>query len=338
MKKLSRLELILAAAICLILFVFIKGNIGNNNEKSQAHNVTHNDAYQASSASRNNALDSQTRPTRITQTQKNNETLNTLICDKNCQDDISKSLVTEGLLSPDMIARIRENPKAFAEKLSNTPEILSDLLLTLKADEEDDNGTQNAALAVLQALSDEDKLALAKTLTTLARDQDRIVGLELLELSLETQAGSVETLNGVLENEAHPSVLAKAINIASNLPKETEVQGTLHALTEIIHSSSSDHFSGTALLAKINIAPSPDSVYEDISASLASFSDDKTAFGLTALQTALQRDDSEFGSEGRWYDDLSLRKSVRAIAQNQDVNEDTRAQAQHLLNSYFSDD
>jgi len=194
------------------------------------------------------------------------------ICDDTCRKDISQSLITDGLLSPDMIARMRENPEAFAKQLSNTPEILSDLLSTLKADEEDDNGTQNAALAVLQALSDVDKLDLARTLTTLSRNQDRIIGLELLELSLETQTGSVETLNGVLENEAHPSVLAKAINIASNLPKETDSKNTLQALTKIIRYNPNDHSSGTALLAKVNIAPNSNIVYDDISASLASVS------------------------------------------------------------------
>ena len=109
-------------------------------------------------------------------------------------------------------------------------------------------------------------------------------------------------------------------------------------MTKIIQYNANDHLSGSALLAKVNIAPNSGLVYEDISASLASTSNDKTAVGLTALQTALSRDDSVFASEGRWYDDLSLRESVRAIAQNQQLSEETRSQATQLLNSYFSDD
>ena len=85
----------------------------------------------------------------------------------------------------------------------------------------------NAALAILKALSDQDKLNLANILTSYEGDQDRITGLELLELSLETQTGSIQTLNNVLETEGDPSVLSKAISITSNLPEDTDVQDTL---------------------------------------------------------------------------------------------------------------
>ena len=155
---------------------------------------------------------------------------------------------------------------------------------------------------------------------------------------METQPDSIQTLNNVLDTEGDPSVLSKAISITSNLPEATEVQGTVQALTKIIRYNPSDHLSGTALLAKVSIASNSSDVYEDISTSLASISNDKNEFGVTALQTALQRADAAFTSEDRWYDDLSLRESVQAIAQNQEVSEETRSQAYQLLNSYFSDD
>ncbi|MEP6343161.1 MAG: hypothetical protein ABJ275_07580 [Maricaulaceae bacterium] len=337
MKNISRLEIIFIAISCLIVLAFIKMNVFD--DKTDPHDIIkpHNESHE---------LERDSYSTQNIDTQKPNqkkpkeisEISNDLICDNYCQDDISKSLVTSGLLTTDMIARIRENPIEFAKQLAMTPEILSRLLATLKADEEKDNGTQNAALAILNALPDQDKLALAKILTSHERDQERIVGLELLELSLETQTGSIQTLNKILENEGDLAVLSKAINIASNLPKETELQDTLNALTNLIRYNSSDHVSGIALLAKVNIVPSASIAYKDISDSLASISSDKNAFGLTALETALQRGNAKFALEESWYDDLSLRESVRAMVQNQDLSEDTRAEANHLLNSYFSDD
>ena len=282
---------------------------------------------------------SKTKSTGSIQTETNDDKTDvSSICDNDCQDNISKSLLKDGLLSENMIARILDNPAAFAKNLSRAPEIVSPLLATLKADEEKDNGTQNAALAILAALSDQDKLVLAKRLTSNAHNQDRLVGLELMELSSQTQTDFIPTLNKILENESNPTVLSKAINIASNLPKETELRDTMQALTKIIQSNKSDHLSGTALLAKVKIAPSIQDVYTDISASLSNFSNDKSAFGLQALEAALQRNAGELDSEARWYNDLSLRESVRAIAQNQELNQRTRSQANQLLNSYFSDD
>ena len=338
MKKLSGLELILGTAIFLILFVLIKSVMGHNNSKTRTQAEISPETYKVEAGPETRVSDTQIRVTRRIKSQKKGDVFVDDICDDICRDDISQSLGSDGLLSADMIARIRENPAAFAEKLSSAPKTLSDLFMTLKDDEENDNGTQIAALAVLQVLSGEDKLTLAKTLTTLNRNQDRIMGLELLELSMETQTGSIQTLNKLLETEDNPSVLSKAIRITSNLPEGTEVQGALQALTKIIQYNSNDHVSGAALLAKVSIAPSSDIVYEDIVASLTSFSNDKTAVGLTALQTALSRDDTAFASEGGWYDDLSLRESVRDIAHNQEVSEETRSRANHLLNSYFSDD
>ena len=337
MKSLSRLEIILIALIGLILLAFIKLNMGD--DKTATHDVIGSEhvtkAHELGSYPAQNTQVQKTlrpKPNAVT------DIANDLMCDESCKDQISNALASNGLLSADMIARIRENPGAFSKELMNAPAIISPLLATLKADEEDDNGTQNAALAILKALSDQDKLNLANILTSYEGDQDRITGLELLELSLETQTGSIQTLNNVLETEGDPSVLSKAISITSNLPEDTDVQDTLQALTKIIQYNPSDHISGSALLAKVNLAPNSDSVYEDISASLASISNDKTATGLTALQTALSRDDSKFASEGRWYDDLSLRENVRAIAQNQELSEEIRSEANHLLNSYFSDD
>ena len=337
MKTITRSQITLVTITCLIVLAFIK--VMFSDDKTAAGDVIGSE--HVAQAYEEGSYPAQSSEIQNTVRIKKNavaELSSASICGDGCQDQISKSLASNGLLSEDMIARIRENPAALAEKLTTTPKTLSDLLSTLKADEEDDNGTQSAALAILKALSDEDKLSLAKMLTSYDHDQDRIMGLELLELSLETQTGSIQTLNKVLETEGDPSVLSKAITITSNLPEGTKVQGTLHALTKIIQYNRSDHVSGAALLAKVSIAPSSDIVYEDIVASLTSFSNDKTAVGLTALQTALSRDDTAFASEGGWYDDLSLRETVRDIAHNQEVSEETRSRANHLLNSYFSDD
>ena len=337
MKSLSRLEIILVAITCLIALAFTK--VIFSDDKSTVDDVVGSEHI--AQAHEQGAYSAQTteiqKPVRP-KSNANTDISSDHICDDGCQDQISKSLASNGLLSADMIARIRENPGAFSKELMNAPAIISSLLATLKADEEDDNGTQNAALAILKALSDQDKLDLANILTSYEADQDRIMGLELLELSMETQTGSIQTLNKVLETEGDNSVLSKALRITSNLPEDTDVQNTLQALTKIIQYNPSDHISGSALLAKVNLAPDSNSVYEDISASLESISSDKAEIGLTALETAFNRDGTEFTSVNKWYDDISLRESVRALAQNQDLSEDTRSHAYHILNSYFIDD
>ena len=337
MKNISRLEIILVTIMGLMVFAFMKVNFSG--DKTRAHKVTdYQNETQGLKQGSYLAPNTQIQKTTRIEEGENADISSDLICDEFCQGEISKSLTADGLLTTDMIAFIGKNPASFAKQLSKNPEILSHLFSTLKADEEDDNGTQNAALAVFEALSDEDKYIIGRTLTSKENYQDRMVGLDLLEASLETQAGSVQTLNQLLLGERKPSVLSRAINIASTLPNTAEVDGTMQALTEIIRYNSNDHFSGAALLAKINIAPNSNDVYDDISASLASFSEDKNAAGVTALQLALQRYGPEFETAGGWYDDLSLHESVLVIAQSNNASVETRSQAYELLNFYFGDD
>ena len=165
MKSLSRLEIILVAITCLILLTFIKLNMGD--DKTATHDVIGSEhvtkAHELGSYPAQNTQVQKTlrpKPNAVT------DIANDLMCDESCKDQISNALASNGLLSADMIARIRENPGAFSKELMNAPAIISPLLATLKADEEDDNGTQNAALAILKALSDQDKLNLCLLYTS----------------------------------------------------------------------------------------------------------------------------------------------------------------------------
>ena len=108
MKKLSGLELILGTAIFLILFVLIKGVMGHNNSKTQTQAEISPETYKVEAVPETRVSDSQNRQTRRIESQKKGDVFVDDICDDICRDDISQSLGSDGLLSADMIARIRD--------------------------------------------------------------------------------------------------------------------------------------------------------------------------------------------------------------------------------------
>ena len=148
MKNILRLILILSTLTSLILIVFLRILISDIDEEVINPEIAQKEAIDMKLSSVQSYTHSQTQKTILTQNNSRNAVSNGSLCGDDCQGKISKSLTKDGLLTPDMIALIRKNPAAFAEQLSNTPVILSRLLTTLKADEEDDNGTQGAALAI----------------------------------------------------------------------------------------------------------------------------------------------------------------------------------------------
>ena len=130
MKSLSRLEIILIALIGLILLAFIKLNMGD--DKTATHDVIGSEHV-------TKTHDPGSYPAQNTQVQKTvrpkpnavTDISNDLMCDESCKDQISNALASNGLLSADMIARIRENPGAFSKELMNAPAIISPLLCLL---------------------------------------------------------------------------------------------------------------------------------------------------------------------------------------------------------------
>jgi len=256
-------------------------------------------------------------------------------CDQSCQNIVLEQLSLSGTLSADHAAIIFQNPDEFAQLLKDQPVELASLLASLQKDEDQDNGTQSAAYAVLEALPLTDKAEVGGELAVSKAAQERLIGLKLIAPTLDNNSKTIDAFNRLLTKEEDPRVLSVAINIASTLPRENDVEETLDALTSIILFNDNDHFSGSALMAKTKIAPSASLVREDVLDAVYSHSTDKQSFGLRAFETAMQRFDDELESNGNWYTDEKMRAAITSLANDNSTSSRVRTEAHRLRERYF---
>jgi len=342
MKNVSRLEFILIGLIGLIGFAFFSVVITHSDTGPEAGNSHTDPTYDLAQSEENHTIGADrvmTYDPSKTKAQSKGDIarkpITKLNCDAVCLKDLSEALTKNGKISSDMMTLILENPGGFAQYLKSMPDQISPLLTSLKSDEGNENYTRRAARAVFDALSDSEKQSLANALLIKDKPQHRLVGLELIANSVGTQPNSVKTLNRIIGHETNALVLTRAINLSATLPNETDLSETLSALSEIINHNPNDQFVGNALIAKVSLSQTAEPVYQDIVASLTSFSSQKNASALSALEFAMDKYHVEFEETGGWRNDATIRRAVLGLSENEDISEDTRFQALKLRALYF---
>lgn len=257
-------------------------------------------------------------------------------CDAICKSLVEKLSQNE-TLSLEEASTIAANAAVFAALLADKPEILAALLATLQQDEgSDDNGIQAAASAVLAALTPAQKMAAGRALTSYGLSPShRMVGLKLLAPSIADDWNALNDYNRLLTTETDPRVFAVAINMTLQVKGSEQIQDTLSALTTVIRSSNSPYQSGTALIAKANLAPSANFVRDDVFSSIESTSEEQQQFGLEAFSTFMDRQNNDLPRTEDWSEDPEFRELITNIANNEQADPESQNDALLLMERYF---
>lgn len=256
-------------------------------------------------------------------------------CDEGCGEAIFSKLLSGEALTADDALTIHNNASEFAQLLKDKPEEMAALLATLQQDEDNGSGVQNAAYAVLSALSIEEKTQAGAILANSPTPSERRAGLTLLASGLDTNADAVSAFNNLIISETDPRILATAINMSAQLPANENLGGTLNALNSVIHNNRSDYLSGSALVAKATLAPSASMVHADVLDAINSLSEERQEFGLRAFETILELHHEEFEKGDSWQLDGQMRDAINAITHREDANPDLQEQALILSQRYF---
>lgn len=228
-----------------------------------------------------------------------NNAARSISCHATCQSLLEKLSQNQKLTAADA-ALINENLAMFTTALSDRPQLLATLLNTLQFDEDEDNGIQRAAQSVLDALTQNERIKAGRALINAHASEHRLAGLKLLTPAIGDDWNTLNDYNRLITSETDPRVFAVALNMASQLKGSAHMDETLSALTTIIENSNSTYRSGTALLAKTNLAPTASIVRDDVASSIDSSSKDTVEFGLRAFESMLQRQRSELSGRNDW--------------------------------------
>lgn len=255
-------------------------------------------------------------------------------CEQDCEDIILLLEIGEPL-SAQNIAFIIKNASVVANALVDVPDAISNLLAALQDDESDKVNQHDAAYAIVEALSLEQKIEVASLIKDNIKPNDRVSALKLLQPGIKNNEQAVDLFVSILTDEYDTSVQIIAINMAHQVSGEHNQEKARQALNNIIQSTSSSYTSGEALLAKISISPSPSLVAQDINDFVSSSSPEHQKYGLQAIKTSMERYHAEFDAGNTWQESEAMQASIVAITQDEDISINLRNQAQDILEQFF---
>lgn len=255
-------------------------------------------------------------------------------CEEHCLALIYKLAEGDTLLADDLTFIIK-NAITFANTLKNEPSIMAILLNALQDDENANINQHDAAYAVVEALSVQDKTEVAYLISSSNNADDRISALKLLQEGIKFDAQAVETFVSILTSEYDPAVQIMAINMTRQITGEHNQEQARDALDNIIQSNDSDYSSGEALLAKISISPSSSLVAQDVHSLMSSFSSELQLYGLQAFEKSMEYYNAEFDTGDGWAEYERIEQSIIAIAQNEHADTNHRNKAQNILEQFF---
>ncbi len=312
--------------ICLITFVTEPlSNNKNNNAEVRISTAVFN-TYPAK--------DTSLQTKRIDRTPQEPTISITKACEKRCLNLIFK-LETGEKLSAQDIAFIIKNASVFANSLASEPDAMANLLTALQGEETNKVNQHDAAYAIVDALSLEQKVSVASLISTSIDPNDRVSALKLLQSGIKNDEQAVDVFLSILTDEYDTRVKVMAINMTRQISGEHNQEKTRQVLDNIIQSTYSSYTSGEALIAKILISPSSSFVAQDINDFVSNDSVELQEYGLQAIETSMERYNAEFDAGHNQQERESIQASVQAITRDEYVSTDIRNQAQDILERFF---
>ena len=255
-------------------------------------------------------------------------------CDQNFHDVFVK-ITSAHELTPSDVRRIIDNSHLYAKALKDNPESMARLLMGMQDDETSYPSEQDAAYALLEMLTSDEKIALAQEIFSTQYGESRISGLKILEESINVNEDAVDVLASVVETELDSRTLAVALNLAKQVTGELNREIVRDALTSVIDSNLSAYATGEALLTKIALSPSFDDISDDVYGLISTFDDDYREYGLTAIEASLDFYHEEFEANAGWRDETLMRDAIYRVAQDTSAELALRNRAQDILETYF---
>ena len=267
---------------------------------------------------------------------RTNQSIAKQSCDSTCRNTLRRKLKAGTSLTSEEAAAIRDNAHSIAKLLASSPLELANLAQSLQQNEENDNGTQAAAYAVLSALDNSQKTKIATQLLATSNQEHRVVGIQLLAPSINNDANAAYELGQILTRDTDPNVLTTAINVASRVDSSAATTQTIiSSLTSVINGASPSSVKGSALLAKAKLVQSEQDVRDDVFRLLDSSSAQSQQFSLRAFSTIVERQARENTLENDWSEDAEFRETITSIANNVDADFGARLEAMQLMKQYF---
>lgn len=329
-KRMTLLAIIPLTFIVLIAFIFKTPS--DDAVKISEKTLNHNDVVKPENISNYSSHAEHMEHINKTDLDSQNNTIQQ--CEHHCLTLLSK-LTKGGNLSASDLSFIMKNSAVFANKLKDIPEAMAELLSALQDDEDSEINKHDAAYAIVEALSIEDKTQVASLISLSENSNDRLSALTLLREGIKFDNHAVDAFISILSAEQNPTVQIMAINMAKQVSGEQNQEKARNALDNIIQTHESDYSSGEALLAKISISPSPSLVAQDVYDLVSSFSTGLQLYGLQAFETSMERYNAEFDAGKGWQEHTLIKQSILAIAQDNSADTAHRNKAQEILERFF---
>lgn len=256
-------------------------------------------------------------------------------CGTLCLNYLLTKLTSGVPLSAWDLAQIQLVPDELAALLAGDNTTAEHLSALVQRTEE--NGEREVAELISESLTDAQRASIAERMLKSSDAKERLLGLRMFAKVLGQEDADLSAYFHLLRWEIDARVHASALNLAPRVAGEDNIAEALVVLTGIVRNGTSDYARGMALMAKVALAPSGDSLRTDIFNAIGSQTQKRQEFGLRAFEATMERYYEEFEDGGNWdvEADIDLRLQISALARNELASHESRNHARRLINLYF---
>lgn len=259
-------------------------------------------------------------------------------CDQVCVLDVIERLKTNQNLKNEFGPSMQDyEALATAEYLKDKPELIKQIEKSLAAITS--QSERDSVVLVFNNLPTDQAVEISKKLIVSDLTKAKVDGLNMLYDASKQGAEIKQTLESFINNDNDIKAVFAAIKILSKThPDEFEVI-TRERLNQILSDpKGNDRHQARALITKVQLFTTNDSIKADIINGLKSKSKHIQAKGIQALDYVLyEQHEGNDSSEGDWSGDSDLVAAVDSIANNEEADPRNRREATDLIKRYFSD-
>ena len=274
-------------------------------------------------------------------TQNNNQLQNNekkdRSCDQACVLDVIERLKTNQNLRNEYGPSMQDyEALATAQYLKDKPELITEIeesLATITSQSERDS-----VVLVFSHLPVDQTVEISKRLIESDYSKAQIDGIIMLYEASKQGAEVKQPLETLIKDDKDIKVVIEAIKILHRIHPDGAEDITRERLNQILSDpKGNDRHQARALITKVQLFTTNDSIKEDIINGLKSKSHRIQAKGIQALDYVLnkQHEGSEEGSSDDWSNDSDLVAVVDNLANNEKVDPRNRREATSLIKRYF---